>query len=245
MGGKRRGPAGGRRQLKVRVRTAAGRSASSQRWLTRQLNDPYVAAARHEGLRSRAAFKLREIDDQFALLKPGRRVIDLGAAPGGWSQVAAERVNARGGAGQVIGIDLLATAPLAGVEFLRLDVYDTTAVSRLSALLRGGQADVVLSDMAPQATGHGPTDHLRIIALAEAAAEVAASILAPGGAFLCKVFQGGTERTLFDGLRRAFTSVKHSKPPSSRARSAELYVVAQGFRGRQDLPQSGNAGQRP
>ena len=242
MGGKRRGPAGGRRQLKVRVRTAARRSASSQRWLTRQLNDPYVAAARHEGLRSRAAFKLREIDDQFSLLKPGRRVIDLGAAPGGWSQVAAERVNAGGGAGQVIGIDLLATAPLAGVEFLRLDVYDTTAVSRLAALLRGGQADVVLSDMAPQATGHGPTDHLRIVALAEAAADFAASILAPGGAFLCKVFQGGTERTLFDGLRRAFTSVKHSKPPSSRARSAELYIVAQGFRGRQDLPRPENAG---
>jgi len=242
MGGKRRGPAGGRRQLKVRLRTAAWRSASSQRWLARQLNDPYVAAARHEGLRSRAAFKLREIDDQFALLKPGRRVIDLGAAPGGWSQVAAERVNARGGAGQVIGIDLQAMAPLAGVEFLRLDVRDTTAVARLEALLRGGQADVVLSDMAPQATGHGPTDHLRIVALAEAAADFAASLLAPGGAFLCKVFQGGTERTLFDGLRRAFTSVKHSKPPSSRTRSAELYVVAQGFRGRQDLPRPGNAG---
>jgi 23S rRNA (uridine2552-2'-O)-methyltransferase len=245
MGGKRRGPAGGRRQLKVRLRTAAWRSASSQRWLARQLNDPYVAAARHEGLRSRAAFKLREIDDQFALLKPGRRVIDLGAAPGGWSQVAAERVNARGGAGQVIGIDLQGIAPLAGVEFLRLDVCDATAVARLGALLRGGQADVVLSDMAPQATGHGPTDHLRIIALAEAAADFAASILAPGGAFLCKVFQGGTERTLIEELRRAFTSVKHSKPPSSRARSTELYVVAQGFRGRQDLPRSGNAGQRP
>jgi 23S rRNA (uridine2552-2'-O)-methyltransferase len=235
--GKRTGPAGGRRQLKVRLRTAAGRSASSQRWLARQLNDPYVAAARREGLRSRAAFKLQEIDDQFALLKPGRRVIDLGAAPGGWSQVAAERVNALGGAGQVVGIDLLPMAPLAGVSFLRLDVCDPTAPARLAALLRGGQADVVLSDMAPQATGHGATDHLRIVALAETAAQFATSLLAPGGAFLCKVFQGGTERALLEGLRRAFATVKHSKPPSSRARSAELYVVALGFRGeRQTTP---------
>jgi 23S rRNA (uridine2552-2'-O)-methyltransferase len=208
------------------------RPASSQRWLTRQLNDPYVAAARHEGLRSRAAFKLREIDDKFSLLKPGRRVVDLGAAPGGWSQVAAERVRApeaRGG--QVVAIDLLPLQAIPGVTFLHLDIFDAATAARLQALLREGRADVVLSDMAAQGTGHGRTDHLRIVALAEAAADLACDILAPSGAFVCKVFQGGAERALLDRLRRAFATVRHSKPPASRAASAEVYVVATGFRG--------------
>jgi len=224
------GPDGGRRQLKVRLK-GAGRPASSQRWLARQLNDPYVAAARREGLRSRAAFKLREIDDKYALLKPGKRVVDLGAAPGGWSQIAAERVRAGAGGGQVVAIDLLPMAPIAGVAALHLDFLDPAAPARLRALLRDGRADVVLSDMAAPSTGHGRTDHLRIIALAEAAAEFAISVLAPGGAFLCKVFQGGTERTLREELKRSFATVRHSKPPASRAESAELYVLATGFRG--------------
>jgi 23S rRNA (uridine2552-2'-O)-methyltransferase len=233
-GGSGRGrPGGGRRQLKVRLKTAAQRPASSQRWLARQLNDPYVAAARREGLRSRAAFKLSEIDDKHGLLRPGKRVVDLGAAPGGWSQVAAERVGAgqMPQRGQVVAIDLLPMAPLPGVEFLCLDLLDATAQTVTRSLLRGGRADVVLSDMAAQGTGHGRTDHLRIMVLAEAAADFACGILAPGGAFLCKVFQGGTERALLEGLRRAFATVKHSKPPASRAESAELYVLAMGFRG--------------
>jgi 23S rRNA (uridine2552-2'-O)-methyltransferase len=215
----------------VRLRETQ-RPASSQRWLTRQLNDPYVAAARHEGLRSRAAFKLREIDDKFSLLKPGRRVVDLGAAPGGWSQVAAERVRAREArGGQVVAIDLLPVQAIPGVTFLRLDIFEDATAARLQTLLREGRADVVLSDMAAQGTGHGRTDHLRIVALAEAAADLACGILAPCGAFVCKVFQGGAERALLDRLRRAFATVRHSKPPASRAASAEVYVVATGFRG--------------
>jgi 23S rRNA (uridine2552-2'-O)-methyltransferase len=222
---------GGRRQLKVRVKTARQRSASSQRWLERQLNDPYVAAARREGYRSRAAFKLIEIDDRARLLAPGKRVVDLGAAPGGWAQVAAARVRAAEGRGQVVAIDLLPVEPIAGVEVLQLDFMDAAAPERLRALLRGGRADVVLSDMAAQGTGHARTDHLRIMGLAEAAAEFACDVLGPGGAFVCKVFQGGTERTLLDRLKRAFASVRHIKPPASRAESAELYVVATGLRG--------------
>jgi 23S rRNA (uridine2552-2'-O)-methyltransferase len=221
----------GRRQLKVRLKTAKQRSASSQHWLERQLNDPYVAAAKREGFRSRSAFKLIEIDDKHRLLKPGKRVVDLGAAPGGWAQVAAERVRSVEGKGQVVAIDLLEMEPIAGVEFLRLDFMDATAPGRLQAMLREGRADVVLSDMAAQGTGHTRTDHLRIMGLAEAAAEFACAVLVPGGAFLCKVLQGGTERELLDGLKRAFTSVKHVKPPASRAESAELYVLAMGFRG--------------
>jgi 23S rRNA (uridine2552-2'-O)-methyltransferase len=225
------GRGGGGRQLKVRLKTAKQRTASSQRWLERQLNDPYVAAARAQGFRSRAAYKLIEIDDRHHLLKPGKRVIDLGAAPGGWSQVAADRVKAVEGRGQVVAIDLLEMEPLAGVEFLHLDFMDEAAPGRLKALLRDGVADLVLSDMAAQGTGHARTDHLRIIALAEAAAEFACEVLAPGGAFLCKVFQGGTERELLDRLKRAFATVRHVKPPASRAGSAELYVLATGFRG--------------
>ena len=225
------GPDGGRRQLKVRVKTARKRSVSSARWLERQLNDPYVKAAKLDGMRSRAAYKLTEIDDKYRLLKPGMRVIDLGAAPGGWSQIAAERVRSVSGDGQVIGIDYLDVDTLPGVTLLKLDFMDETAEDQLKALLRGGAADVVLSDMAAPTVGHTRTDHLRIMALAEAAAYFAIDVLAPGGAFLCKVFQGGTERELLDKLKRHFSVVRHVKPPASRSQSAELYVLATGFKG--------------
>jgi 23S rRNA (uridine2552-2'-O)-methyltransferase len=230
-GKQRGGGPGGQRQLKVRLKTAKQRTASSQRWLERQLNDPYVAAAKREGYRSRAAFKLIEIDDKHRLLKSGARVLDLGAAPGGWSQVAAERVRAVEGKGQVVAIDLLAVEPIPGVELLQLDFMDASAPGRLRGLLREGRADIVLSDMAAQGTGHTRTDHLRIMGLAEAAVEFACEVLVPGGAFLCKVLQGGTERELLDRLKRAFATVRHIKPPASRAGSAELYVLATGFRG--------------
>ena len=220
---------GGQRQLKVRVKKTLQRSASSQRWLERQLNDPYVAAAQREGYHSRAAYKLLEIDNKERLLKPGKRVVDLGAAPGGWSQVAADRVKASEGKGQVVAIDLLAMDSVAGVEFVQLDFMDDRAPAKLKSMLRGG-ADIVLSDMAAQGTGHARTDHLRIMGLAEAAIEFTCEVLTPGGAFVCKVFQGGTERELLDRLKRNFAKVKHVKPPASRAESAELYVVALGFR---------------
>lgn len=222
---------GGARQLRVSLKTARKRSASSQRWLERQLNDPYVAAAKREGWRSRAAFKLIEIDDKYRILKPGQRVVDLGAAPGGWTQVAAQRVKAAEGRGQVIGIDYLPVDAIAGATILELDFLDDDAPDKLKALLRDGGADVVLSDMAAPTTGHASTDHLRIMALAEAAAAFAAEVLAPGGAFLAKVFQGGTERALLDMLKRDFAIVRHVKPKASRADSAELYVLATGFRG--------------
>lgn len=225
------GPGGGQRQLRVRVKTARKRSASSARWLERQLNDPYVAAAKREGMRSRAAYKLAEIDDRLRILKPGQRVLDLGAAPGGWSQVAAERVRSIDGRGQVIAIDYLAMEPLAGVDSIQLDFMDETAEPRLKSMLRDGRADVVLSDMAAPTVGHARTDHLRIMGLAEAAAQFAVDVLAPGGVFLCKVFQGGSERALLALLKRHFASVRHVKPPASRADSAELYVLATGFRG--------------
>ena len=219
----------GGRDLKVRVRSG-GLTQASRRWLERQLNDPYVARARREGLRSRAAFKLMEIDDKAKLLKPGAKVVDLGAAPGGWSQVAAKRVRA-GNGGRVVAIDLLAMDPLPGVDFLQLDFLDPDAPERLKALL-GGPADVVLTDMAANATGHRATDHLKIMGLAEAAAEFAREVLKPGGAFLAKVLQGGTEVELLASLKRDFASVKHVKPAASRSDSAELYVLATGFRGR-------------
>ena len=225
-----RGRPTGRHHLKVRLKTAKQRTASSQRWLERQLNDPYVAAAQREGYRSRSAYKLIEIDDKYHLLRPGRRVVDLGAAPGGWSQVAAARVRSLAGRGQVVAIDLLAMAPLPGVVFLEGDFMAQTAPARLKALLRDGGADVVLSDMAAQGTGHSRTDHLRIMALAEAAAEFAIEVLAPGGALVCKMFQGGSERALLDRLKKAFASVRHVKPPASRAELAELYVTATQFR---------------
>jgi len=223
---------GNARDLTVRLKTARGRSASSQRWLERQLNDPYVAAAKREGWRSRAAFKLIEIDDKYRFLKPGQRVVDLGAAPGGWSQVAALRVKAVEGRGQVIAIDYLPVDAIAGVTILELDFLDEDAPDRLKSLLRDGGADIVLSDMAAPTTGHTSTDHLRIMGLAEVAAAFAAEVLAPGGVFLAKVFQGGTERSLLDTLKRDFSIVRHVKPKASRADSAELYVLATGFRGR-------------
>ena len=195
------GDTGGRRQLKVRLRTAKQRTASSQRWLERQLNDPYVAAAKREGYRSRAAFKLIEIDDKMRLLAPGKRVVDLGAAPGGWAQVAAVRVHAADGKGQVVAIDLLPVEPIPGVEFLHLDFLDPSAPDLLKEKL-GGLADVVLSDMAANATGHRKTDHLKIVALVEAAAMFAAEVLKPGGTFLAKVLQGGTEGELLAMLKR-------------------------------------------
>jgi 23S rRNA (uridine2552-2'-O)-methyltransferase len=221
----------GRRPLKVRVKSGKGRSLSSKLWLERQLNDPYVTRAKDEGLRSRAAFKLIEIDDKHRLLKPGARVVDLGAAPGGWSQVAAKRTGAGEGRGRVVAIDLLDMAPLAGVEFLQRDFLDPGAPDAIKALL-GGPADLVLSDMAANAIGHRKTDHLKIMALAEAAAEFTREVLAPGGAFLCKMLQGGTETTLLAALKRDFASVKHVKPAASRTDSAELYLLASGFRGR-------------
>jgi 23S rRNA (uridine2552-2'-O)-methyltransferase len=219
------------RNLGQRLKSARGRTYSSQRWLERQLNDPYVAAAQREGWRSRAAFKLIEIDDKHRFLKPGRRVVDLGAAPGGWSQVAARRVRSVEGQGQVVAIDYLAFDPIPSVEIVELDFTDETAPDRLKALLRDGRADIVLSDMAAPTTGHKSTDHLRIMGLAELALAFALEVLTPGGVFLCKMFQGGSERELLDQLKRSFTSVRHVKPPASRADSAELYVLAMGFRG--------------
>jgi len=210
----------------ARLKDEKRRTLSSRTWLERQLSDPYVARAKREGLRSRAAYKLAEIDDKFHVLKPGARVVDLGAAPGGWSEIAARRVEP---SGRVIALDILDMKPIAGVEFLQLDFLDETAPARLQALL-GGSADVVLSDMAANAIGHRQTDHLRIMALAEAAALFAREVLAARGAFLCKVLQGGTETALLAELKRDFTHVKHVKPPASRADSAELYLLAMGFR---------------
>ena len=223
------GKGSGARELAVRVKTGKGRKLSSKLWLERQLNDPYVARAKREGLRSRAAYKLAEIDDKARFLKKGARVIDLGAAPGGWSQVAAKRVGAPD-QGRVVGIDLLAMDPLPGVEFTQLDFLDPSAPEKLKAML-GGRADVVLSDMAANATGHRKTDHIKIVALVEAAAEFAREVLAPGGTFLAKVLQGGAEVALLAALKRDFKTVKHVKPPSSRSDSAELYMLATGFRG--------------
>ena len=219
---------GSGRELKVRVKSGKGRTLSSKLWLERQLNDPYVLRAKRDGYRSRAAYKLTEIDDKFHVLRKGARVVDLGAAPGGWSQVAAKRLGE--GTGRVVAIDLLEMTGIPGVEILQLDFLDPSAPDRLKALM-GGPADVVLSDMAANATGHRKTDHLRIMALAEAAAEFAREVLVPGGHFLCKVLQGGTEVSLLTQLKRDFTTVKHVKPAASRADSAELYLLAMGFRG--------------
>jgi 23S rRNA (uridine2552-2'-O)-methyltransferase len=223
-----RGKGGAPRALKVRVKTSKRRKQSSNLWLERQLNDPYVARAKREGFRSRAAFKLMEIDDKARVLKKGARVIDLGAAPGGWSQVAAKRVGAPQ-QGRVVAIDVLAMDSLPGVEFMQFDFLAVDAPDKLKAML-GGPADVVLSDMAANATGHAKTDHLKIMALVEAAADFASEVLSPGGTFLAKVLQGGTEGALLAGLKRDFSNVKHVKPAASRADSAELYLLATGFR---------------
>ncbi|PWS35826.1 rRNA methyltransferase [Falsiroseomonas bella] len=219
----------GGRSLSARLRTAKGRSPQSQRWLERQLNDPYVQAARAQGWRSRAAFKLVELDEKFHLLKPGARVVDLGCAPGGWTQVAMRKA---GEQGRVVGLDLLPVDPVPGATILQGDFQDAEAERQVEAAL-GGQADLVLSDMAPNTTGHAATDHLRIMALAELALDFALRVLAPGGAFVAKVFQGGSEKAFLDTLKQRFAQVRHAKPPASRKDSAELYVVATGFKGTQ------------
>jgi 23S rRNA (uridine2552-2'-O)-methyltransferase len=218
------------RSAAVRVRTARGRKPSSTQWLERQLNDPYVREARRLGYRSRAAFKLLQLDERFHFLEPGARVVDLGCAPGGWTQVAAARIKAGTGRGRIVGIDAVPTDPIPEAVLLQHDFLDESAPQALGDAL-GGPADVVLSDMASPSTGHAPTDHLRIMALAEAAYAFAREILAPGGTFVAKLLQGGAERELLAGLKRDFASVKHVKPPASRAESAEVYIVAQGFRG--------------
>ncbi|HUJ04194.1 MAG TPA: RlmE family RNA methyltransferase [Rhizomicrobium sp.] len=206
------------------MKSAKGRSASSTRWLERQLNDPYVRAAKSKGYRSRAAFKLIELDDKFHFLKKGARVLDLGAAPGGWSQVAAAR------GCRIVATDILEMEPVAGVEFVRADFLDAQTPARLKAVL-GGPADVVLSDMAAPTTGHRATDHIRTMALLEAALDITSEVLKPGGAFVGKVFQGGATGDLLARIKRQFASVKHVKPPASRAESVELYLVAMGFKG--------------
>lgn len=221
----------GRRQLKVRVRTAKRRTASSTRWLERQLNDPYVARAKDEGYRARSAYKLIEIDDRYRLLAPGKRVVDLGAAPGGWSQVAAARVRSTDADPLVVAIDYLDMDPIPGVSILKKDFLDADAPDAIRAALGDHQADVVLSDMAAPTTGHRQTDHLRTIHLCEMAADFAVSILKPGGHFVAKVFRGGTEQALLATLKRDFASLHHVKPPASRSASVELYLVAKGFRG--------------
>ena len=221
-------PLAGRRAETVRVKTAKKRSVSSARWLARQLNDPYVAAARDAGLRSRAAYKLMEIDDRYGFLKPGARVVDLGAAPGGWSQVAVDRVGAVRGNGKVVALDILEMEPLPGVTVLHADMHAPETPERLREALGGG-ADVVLSDMAAPTTGHRATDHLRVVALCELAIVFAQEVLEPGGVFVAKVFQGGTERSLLEMLKRSFREVRHVKPKASRSESPETYVIAKGF----------------
>lgn len=224
---------GAGRGLEVRVKTAKKRSLASTLWLNRQLNDPYVQAAKRDGWRSRAAYKLIEIDAKRKILKPGQKIVDLGAAPGGWSQVAAERIGLAQGKGRIVAIDLLEMEPVPGVEFLQLDFLDDAAPDILKEKL-GGKADIVLSDMAANTVGHRKTDHLRIVGLVEAAALFAREVLAPGGAFLAKVFQGGAEGELLAELKRDYAKVIHVKPPASRKDSSELYVLATGFRGQAD-----------
>jgi 23S rRNA (uridine2552-2'-O)-methyltransferase len=220
-----RGGSGGRQ----RVRTARGRTAQSTRWLERQLNDPYVRRAKADGYRSRAAYKLLELDERFGLLRGVNRVIDLGIAPGGWSQV----VKRRRGKAVVVGIDLLPVDPIEGVEILQMDFMDERAPALLTEAL-GGEADLVMSDMAANTVGHQQTDHLRTMALVEAGAWFAADVLRPGGAFVAKVLAGGADSALVAELKRNFTAVKHAKPPASRKESSEWYVIAQGFKGRAD-----------
>lgn len=219
----------GSRGLTVRVKTASQRTASSTRWLERQLNDPYVAEAKRLGYRSRAAFKLVQLDDKLALLRRGMRVVDLGCAPGGWVQVALERV---GPQGKVVGIDYLGMDPVPGATVLEMDFLDPAAPDRLKQAL-AGPADIVLSDMAAPTVGHPATDHLRIMALAETAADFALDVLVPGGAFVAKLFQGGAEKDLLDILKRNFAKVRHVKPAASRQDSSEVYVVATEFKGRE------------
>jgi 23S rRNA (uridine2552-2'-O)-methyltransferase len=217
-------------RLHVTVKTGGKRKLSSKLWLERQLNDPYVAQARRDGLRSRAAYKLIEIDDKYHFLKAGIAVIDLGAAPGGWSQIAARRVGAADGRGKVVAIDLLEMPEIPGVSFAQLDFLGEHAPNRILEMI-GGRADVVLSDMAANTTGHRKTDQLRILGLVEGAAAFAADVLNPGGTFVAKVFQSGADAALMTELKRDYSSVRHVKPASSRSDSSERYVLAMGFRG--------------
>ena len=219
------GDASGRGRVPVKVRKTRGRTASSHQWLQRQLNDPYVAKARASGYRSRAAFKLVELDEKFRFLKKGAKILDLGAAPGGWSQVAVAR------GATVVAADVLAIDEIPGVTFFQADLTDPDVPALLKQAL-DGPADVVLTDMAAPTTGHRATDHIRTVALVEIALEVAEDTLRPGGAFVGKVFQGGSSNELLARLKRAFREVKHVKPPASRAESVELYVVALGFKGK-------------
>lgn len=236
-GGRRRDgsdnrPSGaGGRGLHVRVRTARGRTVGQQKWLQRQLNDPYVTRAKEEGMRSRAAYKLLELDEKFHFLKKGARVIDLGAAPGGWTQVAVGKVKAnQPGGGVVVAMDINPWEELKDATCLTMDFLDERAPDVIKQAL-GGKADVVLSDMAAPTTGHGPTDHLRIMGLAEAAWDFAKDVLAPGGVFVCKLFQGGAENELLNQIKTRCRVVKHAKPPASRKDSAEVYLVALDFKG--------------
>jgi 23S rRNA (uridine2552-2'-O)-methyltransferase len=234
----RKGSGRGQRDLRVRVKTAKGRKLSSTRWLERQLNDPYVQRAKREGYRGRAAFKILELDDKFRFLVPGARVVDLGCAPGGWCQVAVDRVNALGQksgkkVGTVLGIDLQEVEPITGTELHVLDFLDDDADEKVRDWL-GGPADVVMSDMAAASSGHKQTDHLKIMALCEAAAHFAIEVLDPGGTFVAKVLAGGAEADLVALLKQNFSKVQHVKPPASRADSSEKFVVATGFKGRQD-----------
>ncbi|MCP3418078.1 RlmE family RNA methyltransferase [Bradyrhizobium brasilense] len=219
-------------RLHVTVKSAGKRKLSSKLWLERQLNDPYVAKAKAMGYRSRAAFKLLEIDDKYRLLKPGMTVVDLGAAPGGWSQIAAKRTGAVDGKGKVVAIDLLEMGEIPGVTFAQLDFLDHDAPEKLIAMM-GGRADIVMSDMAANTTGHRKTDQLRIIGLVETAAHFAGEVLNPGGTFLAKVFQSGADAELVAQLKRDFATVRHVKPAASRQDSSERYVLATGFRGQQ------------
>lgn len=236
MPDKKRGTSGrGERELKVRVKSAKGRRLSSTRWLERQLNDPYVQRARREGYRGRAAYKILELDDKFRFFLPGARVVDLGCAPGGWCQIAVPRINALGERsgkpqGRIIGVDLQEVEPISGAELHVLDFLEDGADEKVKEWL-GGPADVVMSDMAAASSGHKATDHLRIIALCEAAAQFASDVLEPGGTFVAKVLAGGAENELLARLKRDYAQVRHIKPPASRQDSSEKYVVATGFRG--------------
>lgn len=225
-GSGRAGGPGGTRRKAVRVKSARGRKPSSTRWLQRQLNDPYVQEAQDRGYRSRAAFKLIELDEKFHLLKKGSRIVDLGAAPGGWTQVAAATV---GRGARIVAVDLQEVEAVAGAVVIQGDIYDADIVGRIAAAL-GGPADLVMSDMAAPATGHARTDHLRVIGLVEAAYDVARLLLAPGGAFVAKVLAGGAERAMLETLKRDFARVHHAKPAASRADSREMYLVATGYR---------------
>ena len=216
--------------LKVRVKSAKGRKLSSTRWLERQLNDPYVREANRLGYRSRAAFKILEIDDKFKIFKPGQCILDLGAAPGGWSQVVANIVNSQSNSGQVLAIDILPIDALSGVKAMKLDIFEENAINLIKEEMIKPSADVILSDMAPSTTGHKATDHLRIVALLESALDIVDNLLSEGGTFIGKVFRGGTENQILNRMKRDFQHVKHIKPQSSRSNSSELYVVGINYR---------------